>query len=308
MKKLYILFIAILISTASFGQTTLTPGDIIIIGLQADTPKTFRFVPLVDLDAGTEIYFTDSGWQGSNFRATEGALLYTAPIAITAGTNILYTGSGGDYGDFVRDNAAGLGSNGVNLSASGDQVIALQGTAASPTFIFAIQSNSTEWQVGSNDANQSDLPTGLTAGETALALGVGSGAESEYDNIYYSGITAGTKAVILAAIAESSNWVGNDSTGTMISSNFTISTASVVENNIEGFAMYPNPVTNGEVRLTSNSNVEKQVEIYSMLGKQVYNKTVKPNETINVSNLNTGMYMMRVVENGKLATRKLVIK
>jgi len=80
------------------------------------------------------------------------------------------------------------------------------------------------------------------------------------------------------------------------------------DNNIKGFAMYPNPVTNGEVRLTSQRNAIKQVEIYSMLGKQVFNKTVKPNETINVSNLNAGMYMMRVVEEGKIATRKLVIK
>ncbi len=83
---------------------------------------------------------------------------------------------------------------------------------------------------------------------------------------------------------------------------------SVIKNNIKGFAMYPNPVTNGEVRLTSQRNAIKQVEIYSMLGKQVFNKTVNPNETINVSNLNTGMYMMRVVEEGKIATRKLVIR
>lgn len=85
-------------------------------------------------------------------------------------------------------------------------------------------------------------------------------------------------------------------------------TLSVVKNQIAGFALYPNPVTNGRLYIKSNSTVTKNVEIYSMLGQQVYAKSVQPNETIDIYNLNRGIYMVRIEEDGKIATRKLVIK
>jgi len=85
-------------------------------------------------------------------------------------------------------------------------------------------------------------------------------------------------------------------------------TAGVLENQIEGFAMYPNPVTNGKFTISSNSSVEKNIEIFSVIGKQVYSKNIKVNETIDISNLTTGLYLVRIEEEGKIATRKLIVK
>jgi len=85
-------------------------------------------------------------------------------------------------------------------------------------------------------------------------------------------------------------------------------TLSVAKNQIAGFAMYPNPVSNGEFMISSNNGANKHVEIYSMIGKLVYSKNVKSRETIQVSNLNTGVYVIKVEEEGKLATHKLIIK
>lgn len=84
-------------------------------------------------------------------------------------------------------------------------------------------------------------------------------------------------------------------------------TLAVVKNNIEGFNMYPNPVSNGQLTITSNSWADKQVEIYSLSGQQVYNKLVKHKEIIEIYNLNKGIYLVRIVEEGKIATRKLVV-
>ncbi len=81
----------------------------------------------------------------------------------------------------------------------------------------------------------------------------------------------------------------------------------VTKNQIAGFAMYPNPVSNGKFVITSTNGANKQVEIYSMIGKQVYSKTVKANETIDVSNLNQGIYVLRIKEANKIATRKLIV-
>ena len=58
-------------------------------------------------------------------------------------------------------------------------------------------------------------------------------------------------------------------------------------------------VINGKFSISSNINVNKQVEIHSLLGKLVYNKEVKGNETILISNLNKGIYILRVEEEGK---------
>ena len=83
---------------------------------------------------------------------------------------------------------------------------------------------------------------------------------------------------------------------------------SVARNEIEGFGVYPNPVNSGEFSIRSMSNLERSVQIYDMLGKQVYNRQVQANERVQVSNLNSGIYILKVEEEGKTATRKLIIE
>jgi hypothetical protein len=82
---------------------------------------------------------------------------------------------------------------------------------------------------------------------------------------------------------------------------------SVVKNEIEGFAFYPNPVVNGTLFLTSNSYNSKKIEIYDLTGRLIYNNTTTNNEPINISHLPKGIYTARILEEGKIATRKLVI-
>ncbi|MGX7667553.1 T9SS type A sorting domain-containing protein [Flavobacterium pedocola] len=86
--------------------------------------------------------------------------------------------------------------------------------------------------------------------------------------------------------------------------NFTLGTASF--NNIEGLSMYPNPA-NDILHITTNANGVKTVAIYDVVGKQVLNTTTA-NESISVASLNPGIYMVKITEEGKTATRKLVIK
>ena len=85
-------------------------------------------------------------------------------------------------------------------------------------------------------------------------------------------------------------------------------TLSVEKNQIKGFSMYPNPVIEGKFVIASNSRENKTVEIYSMVGQQVFSKSVQANEIVDVANLTTGFYFLKVEEEGKIATRKLIIK
>jgi len=86
--------------------------------------------------------------------------------------------------------------------------------------------------------------------------------------------------------------------------NFTL---SILKNTIEGFAMYPNPVNNGVFSIKTSLGKSKLVQIYDALGKQVFNQSVENKEEINISNLNAGVYIVRVQEEDKTATNKLII-
>lgn len=82
---------------------------------------------------------------------------------------------------------------------------------------------------------------------------------------------------------------------------------SIAKNTIAGLNMYPNPVTNGNLYISTDSNSAKSIEIYDILGKQVLNAKVS-NNTVNVSNLKGGAYIVKINEEGKTATRKLIIE
>jgi hypothetical protein len=87
----------------------------------------------------------------------------------------------------------------------------------------------------------------------------------------------------------------------------TPTTLNVKQNSISGLNVFPNPVTNGVLYITSNSNEDKTVSIFDVLGKLVL-KTNVTNQPINVSSLNKGVYILKITEEGQTATRKLVIK
>ncbi len=72
------------------------------------------------------------------------------------------------------------------------------------------------------------------------------------------------------------------------------------------FSMYPNPTNGSTVTISSASNSTKEVKVYSIIGKQVINTTIT--NTLNVADLKSGIYVVQITENGKSATKKLVIK
>jgi len=76
---------------------------------------------------------------------------------------------------------------------------------------------------------------------------------------------------------------------------------------IEGFKLYPNPVTTGKVYIQTAADAPKKVLIFDVLGTQVLQTTILGSE-LNVSDLDAGVYVLRVFEKDKVATRKLIIK
>ena len=79
------------------------------------------------------------------------------------------------------------------------------------------------------------------------------------------------------------------------------------EPTIEGLSIYPNPVSNGKLYITSKLGLEKEIQIFDVLGKKVLDTTTSVKE-INISNLNPGVYIVKIKEKDASTTRKLIIK
>lgn len=90
---------------------------------------------------------------------------------------------------------------------------------------------------------------------------------------------------------------------------YTNATASLKNNLIEGFTTYPNPITNKEFTISSNNASLKNIVIFNVLGKKVLTTSFSGvKSTIDVSVINSGIYILKVTEEGKTATKKLVIR
>src|SRR5690606_21098148 len=83
--------------------------------------------------------------------------------------------------------------------------------------------------------------------------------------------------------------------------------ASSKELTIDGLSIYPNPASGEKVYITSTKEKPKKVEIYNVLGKVVHAANVTGNE-LNISSLESGIYIMKIREGNSYATRKLVIR
>lgn len=279
MKRSIVITLIVLIWLAPFfcrSQTTLSAGDIAIIGLNSNTPDDFAFVLLVDVESGTEIHFTDNGWTGSALRTTEGTDTWTASIAKSAGTVIP------------------MSSLSMNFSTSGDQILAYQGSSGSPTFIYAVNNRGSGWQSGTTNSNDSALPTGLTDGATAVAL------IQANSNIYDQSVTSGTRAELLAAISDPANWTGNSANQTLPSGSYAVLTSGSndTDSYVDGNGLtQPNPGsiaasvdTPGEAIDAFKFNI-KDTGSSDGLTTKVTQITIKPgtNDNANWANLIQGV-------------------
>lgn len=208
--------------------TTLQPGDLVFLTVNSDgvypggtNANGFDVLTRVDLGAGTEIYFTDKGWDGNipGWRTTtgEGVLRYTVPSGgQSAGSVIRYddtmVGVSPNWTMYSMDPAgnfgAASGSSVFDLSGSGDTILVFQGSGAVPTFLAGVGLAVTNpWiSTGVPTSNTSWLPVGISqAAHTAISLG-------NQDNYQFScSASLGIYATnFLQQNATPGNWTSND--------------------------------------------------------------------------------------------------
>ncbi|QDO93519.1 T9SS type A sorting domain-containing protein [Formosa sediminum] len=80
-----------------------------------------------------------------------------------------------------------------------------------------------------------------------------------------------------------------------------------ISQNIEELSIYPNPVMNGKLYIVTKENLTKDIEIFNVLGKLIFQTTLFGKE-VNISKLNPGIYIIKIKENNISTTRKLVVR
>ena len=111
--------------------------------------------------------------------------------------------------------------------------------------------------------------------------------------------SSSTPALVIDEIRVANNW--GQALGTT-------STLGVSKMDVSKFTLYPNPVSNGKLYISSPSSSQKQVSIYSILGQKVLDTKTTNNAEINVSKLAKGNYILKITEDGKSETKKLIIR
>jgi hypothetical protein len=81
----------------------------------------------------------------------------------------------------------------------------------------------------------------------------------------------------------------------------------LLENSVDGLSFYPNPVSNGKIYITSKSLEDKEITIYDVLGKKVFQAILSTKE-LNISSISPGVYIIKIREGEASSTRKLIIK
>ena len=80
---------------------------------------------------------------------------------------------------------------------------------------------------------------------------------------------------------------------------------AISENVVSEVSIYPNPATSV---LNVNAAGYNQVEIINMLGQVVYSNSISNNAQINVSDLNNGVYFVRLSGANGTTTQKFIKK
>lgn len=196
-------FIAIsALSNPAQAATTLSVGDISIIGYSADKSDQFAFVPWVDLEAGTSISFTDRGWRTSTNSFTQnpseepgssglvpsdGNVVWVTPTAIAAGTVITGTLLNSNPDPLVWSTGSSTGDFGhTGMSNSGESIFAYQGSAAAPALVFGLYYVTGGWSgsdPGQYSTTNSQLPSVLNTPIGNIAMPAG----TLNDNGFFSG-------------------------------------------------------------------------------------------------------------------------
>ena len=241
MKSLSSLLItSAVIAVSSTASAALVAGDIALVGFQASglTSDSFSFASLVNVDAGTVLYFSDNGFTtGTGFRGVsatdndgnEGLVKYTVGAnGLAAGqvvsslstntANGFWTLTGAIY-------ATGTGSYApLSFSSTGEQFTVFQSSNGQPMlngYTSLYNFDNTGAYEAATTSGTGQLAPGLVGGTSAILLPTPTSAN--FANFNFSAFSGtADRATWLARIGNSANWTTSSATTNTADGSFSV--------------------------------------------------------------------------------------
>ncbi len=223
------------------------------------------------------------------------ALEYTSLGGTSAGSRMVFFSSSAQWsGNFITEGIVEIQLDALALTNDLNLRLGFQG----PLGARMVSTNPVFLEAG----------TGWTS--IALSLNVA-------DFTMVQGPPTSTPADVLAAVstmrilsnATIDNWKGEEIVATLRVDNITAST-TLNRSNFKkdlGFTIYPNPSKSRLNINVPNSDKDAKIEVYNILGSRVYQGAINTqNTSINVSQWNSGVYLVRVSNSEETISKRFV--
>ncbi len=273
MKKMYLLLLAGTIAinvSIYYGQNV---GDVIITEIiQNPDAVSDANGEWFELYNTTDLNIDIEGWEikdsGSNSHIISESLVIPAKGFAVLGKNSDINSNGGVSLNYAYE-------SGMTLNNTSDDIILV---ATNDVIIDEVS-----WDNGATFPKPTGKSMSLKVDQLDY-LSNDDGANWEEATTTYGDGDFGTPGVLISQVLATSN------------------------NEVYVLSVFPNPVTYGNVEIITNGRGNKELTIFNVLGKMVCSKIFTgTRHIINTSRFNSGVYLLKIVEDDKLSTTRLVI-
>ena len=234
--------------------------------------------------------YSGSPGDGNNCTACHGGSSSESNITIT--TNIPTTGYAfNTQYDVTITNSAGGSRNGFQVTAEKDSDNSKVGT-----FSTVSGSNDTR-TVNGNSHITHTRPSASVNGESSWSFKWTSPSSEEGKITFYGASVSGN------------NPVGSSGDKVYTGSSISNSSLTLSRDKRLDFGMFPNPASENVIIQLPSGSKNGSVEFYDYIGRLALTQKVsQTNNSINVQDLSSGVYILKVLADGKIGTQKFIKK
>lgn len=307
--------------TASSDNVAVTSYDIYIDGSYSESTPNTTFT-VTGLVANTEYCFTVFARDGAlntspssnqscettdEGTSTSNELFISEYVEGSSNNKAIeianFTGSAVNLSSYsiARDvNSNGAFGTALQLTGTlqdGDVHVIARGNASAGILAVADQ-------LSSSDAMSfnGDDPVGLFKNGTLIDIFGIFGGSNDYSNETYRRKETVTSPTTVFDLVGEWDAFPQDNIDDLGSHTQTLNIETLKDNS---FKFYPNPV-NSEINFTLNKSIDTQIEIYNILGSRVFNKKINTATSFNLQFLKSGVYILKVTQNNKSISKRLI--
>lgn len=197
LKQHIAFFLLLLLSSGIvFSQSVLLPADVVIVSVNS-TGDSFDFIPLVSLEEGTTIMFSNGFWNAQSLSIEGGdEIEVTLKSAIEAGTNI--------HVNDLEDPRVQINGH-LDFNGGGDRIFAYQKDGGVARVIYGIAwGHNDVWNPESEIG--SEIPASISKENNTL-LQLGNLQNYQY---YLRNGASGTPAMLASFVGDAAKWRGKN--------------------------------------------------------------------------------------------------